>query len=87
METTLKIFETFGFPVAMVIVLIYAIYFIIKRELKQNDDAARLISEANEKHAKYLQEQNKELTAIIADNTKAFNALIDVLNELKTMLK
>ena len=87
MEMMIETFQNFAFPVAVCIVLFYTCFFIVKRELKQNDDAARLISEANEKHARYLQEQNKELTAIIAANTKAFNALIDVLNELKTTLK
>lgn len=87
METLLTVFEKFGLPVAVIVVLVYSLCFILKRELKQNDDAARMISEVNEKHVKYMQEENRQLTQIIADNTRAFNELIDVLKELKNTLK
>lgn len=87
MELLLEIFEKFGLPVALIVVLVYSLCFILKRELKQNDDAARMISEVNEKHIKYMQDENKQLTSIIADNTRAFNELIEVLKELKHTLK
>lgn len=87
MELLLEIFEKFGLPVALIVVLVYSLCFILKRELKQNDDAARMISEVNEKHIKYMQDENKQLTSIIADNTRAFNELIEVLKEFKNTLK
>lgn len=87
MEVITNIFQSVAFPVAMCIVLIYACMNIIKRELRQNDDAQKLITDANERHTNYLQAQNERLTVIISENTKAFNTLISLLEEIKNVIK
>ena len=85
-----NIFQNTAFPVAVCIVLFYVLYYFVKSELKQNDNAMNIVKEANEKHLNYLQSQNERLTQIISDctqaltdNTIAFHELINVINSLK----
>ncbi len=85
-----NIFQNTAFPVAVCIVLFYVLYYFVKSELKQNDNAMNIVKDANEKHLNYLQSQNERLTQIISectkalnDNTKAFNDLIAVLDYFK----
>lgn len=88
-----NIFQNTAFPVAVCIVLFYALCTIIRNELKQNDNAMQQIKEANEKHLSYLQNQNEKLTNIISectkalnDNTRAFNDLIVVINDFNKIV-
>lgn len=88
-----NIFQNTAFPVAVCIVLFYALYTIIRNELKQNDNAMQQIKDANEKHLSYLQNQNERLTNIISectkalnDNTRVFNDLIVVINDFNKIV-
>lgn len=90
MNELTNIFQNTAFPVAVCVVLFYVLYYFVKSELKQNDNAMNIVKDANEKHLNYLQSQNERLTQIIADctqalndNTKAFNELIHVINAFK----
>ena len=71
MESIANIFQNIAFPVAVCAVLFYALYYIIKMGLRQNDDAVKIVKEAQQQHLDYLQRQNEKLAAIIADCTKA----------------
>lgn len=81
-----NIFQNTAFPVAVCIVLFYALCTIIRNELKQNDNAMQQIKEANEKHLSYLQNQNERLTNIISECTKALNDLIVVINDFNKIV-
>lgn len=93
MEQISNIFNTTAFPVAVCVVLFYILWIIFKSERRQNDDAMRIVKEANDKHLEYLQTQNQKLTSIISDctkalndNTKAFNDLITVVSAFRKFL-
>lgn len=79
----LNLFENIAFPVAVSVLLFWFLYQIVKKEIKQNDTAMQIISEANKKHIEYLENQNEKLSKIIAENTTAFNSLIDILKFIK----
>lgn len=85
-----NIFQNTAFPVAVCVVLFGVLYSVLKRELKQNDDALQIVKDANDKHLSYLQNQNERLTQIIAectkaldDNTAVFKKLLFVLEQWK----
>lgn len=73
MDEITSIFQNIAFPVAVCAVLFYALYFIIKSGIRQNDDAVRIVKEAQQQHLDYLQSQNERLSQIICDCTKALN--------------
>lgn len=82
----LSIFENIAFPIAVSVLLFWFLYQIVKKEIRQNDNAMSLIAEANKKHIEDLQEQNIRLSNIISENTKAladntqvFRALMDLI--------
>lgn len=85
-----KIFTSLPFSVAVSVVLFYALFLIVRKEIKQNDTAMQFISEANKKHIEDLQAQNERLTRIIADNTaviaentKVYKQLISLIEYIK----
>ena len=85
-----NIFQNTAFPVAVCVVLFGVLYSVLKRELKQNDDALQIVKDANDKHLSYLQNQNERLTQIISectkaldDNTVVFKKLLFVLEQKK----
>ena len=43
----LNLFQNIAFPIAVSVLLFWFLYQIIKKEIKQNDDAMQIISEAN----------------------------------------
>lgn len=54
--------------------------------MKQNNEAMRIVKEANDKHLEYLQTQNQKLTSIISECTKALNDNTKVFNDLMTIM-
>lgn len=85
------LFQNIAFPVAVSVLLFWFLYQIVKKEIKQNDNAMQIISEANTKHIEDLQAQNLRLSNIIAENTKAlsentqvFKALMDLIKYIQT---
>lgn len=94
MQDFIHIFETVGFPIATAAVLFYALYYVVKSQLKQGEAAMQIVKEANEQHIQYVNKQNEKLTGIISDctkalsdNTKAFNELIILLQEFRRQKK
>lgn len=86
METISNIFNQNTFSVAVCIVLFYVLWIIFKSEMKQNNEAMRIVKEANDKHLEYLQTQNQKLTSIISECTKALNDNTKVFNDLMTIM-
>lgn len=82
-----QIFNSLPFSVAVCVVLFYALFFIIRKEIKQNDYAMQVISEANAKHIEDLQAQNLRLSNIIAENTKALSENTQVFKALMELIK
>lgn len=81
------IFTSLPFSVAVSVVLFYALFLIVRKEIKQNDYAMQVISEANAKHIEDLQAQNLRLSNIIAENTKALSENTQVFKELMELIK
>jgi len=79
-----SVFQNLGFPVAICAVLVYACSLIMRFVLRQNDKQNDDIKAAYQNHLNDLQTQNSKLSNVIADNTKAFNELI---NLIKTIAK
>lgn len=86
MESFANIFQNVAFPVAVCAVLFYALYYIIKMGIRQNDDALKIVKEAQQQHLDYLQRQNEKLAAIIADCTKALNENTIVFKKLLLLI-
>lgn len=87
MTEILNIFENTAFPIAVCVVLFYVVTVFVKAERKQNDEASAHITAANEEFKLYLKEHANKQTQIILENTKAFNALIKCLDEIKETIK
>lgn len=86
MNELINLFQSFAFPVAFCIILLYFIVYLIKRELKQNDSTDVQVNAANERFINYLQENNSKLSNIITENTKAFNSLIAIITDVEKYL-
>lgn len=94
MQDFVHIFETVGFPIATAAVLFYALYYVVKWQLRQSETAMQIVKEANQQHLQDIHKQNEKLTDIIADctkalsdNTKAFNELIILIQEFRRQKK
>lgn len=94
MSDLVHIFETVGFPIATAATLFYALYYIVKWQLKQGEIAMQVVKEANQQHLQDIHSQNEKLINIIADctkalsdNTKAFNELIILIQEFRRQKK
>lgn len=85
MNELVNVFQSLAFPIAFCIVLLYFLVFLIKRELKQNENTDTQVNAINERFINYLQEYNTKLSNIIAENTKAFNSLIKLLENVNTI--
>lgn len=85
-----SLFQNIAFPVAVSVLLFWFLYKIVQKEIKQNDTAMQIITDANKKHIEDLQTQNERLTKIIADNTaviaentKVYKQLISIIEYIK----
>ena len=78
-----QIFNSLPFSVAVCVVLFYALFFIVRKEIKDNSAAIERITTVYEKHIEYLRTENLKHLDIIKDNTIAFSKLIELLKKIK----
>lgn len=78
-----QIFNSLPFSVAVCVVLFYALFFIVRKEIKDNSAAIERITKVYEQHIEYLRTENLKHLDIIKDNTIAFNKLIELLKKIK----
>jgi len=81
------IFQNFGFPIAVSVVLFFCLYKIFATELKRNEVTSERIFKLYSEQINFAEKQIEKLTFVISENTKAYTALIEVLQELKNTLK
>lgn len=78
-----QIFNSLPFSVAVCVVLFYALFFIVRKEIKENSAAIERITKVYEQHIEYLRTENLKHLDIIKENTIAFNKLIELLKKIK----
>lgn len=78
-----QIFNSLPFSVAVCVVLFYALFFIVRKEIKDNSAAIERITKVYEQHIEYLRTENLKNLEIIKENTTAYHKLIDLLKALK----
>lgn len=69
-DALIKIFETFGLPIALIVVLLGIIYFMGKRQNETADKNMKMLQETADKNMKAVQDRCKEREIILMDEIK-----------------
>lgn len=77
------IFTSLPFSVAVSVVLFYALFLIVRKEIKDNSTAIERLTKVYEQHIEYLRTENLKHLDIIRENTIAYNKLIELLKKIK----
>mgnify|MGYP003409376994 FL=1 len=78
-----QIFTSLPFSVAVSVVLFYALFLIVRKEIKDNSTAIERLTKVYEQHIEYMRTDNLKNREIIKENTAAYHKLIDLLKALK----
>jgi hypothetical protein len=87
MENFIRIFENFAFPVALSIVLLWAISRFAQKVLENIDRREKESLKLRDQYIHSLQFTNVELTGALRENTTAFKEVAEALKRFSTILE
>lgn len=78
-----EIFTSLPFSVAVCVVLFYALFMIVRKEIKDNNATFERLTKLYDSHIEYLKTENLKQLEIIKENTNAYKKLIELLQNIK----
>lgn len=78
-----QIFTSLPFSAAVCVVLFYALFMLVRKEIKENNANFERLTKLYDAHIDYLKSENLKHLDIIKENTNAYQKLIELLQKIK----